>query len=295
MLVNQFLGSNLGPAWSPDGKQIAYGRRSRSPLLKLCIRMIGTGEEREYSPGLAWFARPLQWSPDGQSILVRGQSPEGKTGSYRIDLSTGRVAPVLLKPRAGIAFPARWSADGKAVYYVEQLIDESKRESSRLVRRDLATGRDETVSLPPEGTSFTRHVFPSPDGRHLALWVNRGEQGGLAVMPAAAGRLRELTGPWTDAVADSITWTPDSRQILFVRQQGKLTQVTRSDLWGILVEGGEPMRLGFSTMGRLDRFSVHPDGKRLAFSLSEPTEEVWVMENFLPGFGTQEENGTVGR
>ena len=35
-------------------------------------------------------------------------------------------------------------------------------------------------------------------------------------------------------------------------------------------------------MGRLNRFSIHPDGKRLAFTLSEPAEEIWVMEDFLP-------------
>jgi dipeptidyl aminopeptidase/acylaminoacyl peptidase len=96
--------------------------------------------------------------------------------------------------------------------------------------------------------------------------------------------LRELTGPWADVQPENITWTPDSQQILFVRQEGKLTQVTRSELWGIPVEGGEPARLGFSRTGGLGRFSIHPDGKRMVFSLAEPrAREIWVMENLLPG------------
>jgi hypothetical protein len=28
--------------------------------------------------------------------------------------------------------------------------------------------------------------------------------------------------------------------------------------------------------------SLHPDGRRLVFSISQPSAEVWVMENFLP-------------
>ena len=282
LLVNRFLGSNVGPSWSPNGEQIAYVRRRQLPRAKVCIRTVDTGEEREYSPDLDWFVVPLLWSPDGRSLLVRGKGPDGKTGSYRIDLATGHVAPVLLERLAGVPYLARWSPDGKAVYYVESSSDESTRKSSRLMRRDLATGRDETVNLPPEGISFTRFIYPSPDGRHLALWVNREGQGRLAIMPPAGGRLRELIGPWADAKPESITWTPDSQQILFVSQQGKLAQVTRTELWGIPAEGGKPARLGFSTMGRLDRFSIHPDGKRLVFSLAEPVREIWVMENFLP-------------
>ena len=125
-------------------------------------------------------------------------------------------------------------------------------------------------------------MYPSPDGQHFALWVNRGGQSGLAVMPAEGGELWHLPGPWADVVERSFTWTPDSQQILFIRQEGELTQVTRSELWSIPVEGGEPTRLGFSTRGRLDRFSIHPDGKHLAFTSSEPSTEIWVMENFLP-------------
>ena len=36
-------------------------------------------------------------------------------------------------------------------------------------------------------------------------------------------------------------------------------------------------------MERLGKPSVHPDGRRIAFSAGSPfAAEVWVMENFLP-------------
>jgi len=59
--------------------------------------------------------------------------------------------------------------------------------------------------------------------------------------------------------------------------------VTRSELWGVSVEGGEQRNLGFSVPQQVGSLSVHPDGKHLAFHIQEEATEVWVMENFLPG------------
>jgi hypothetical protein len=50
------------------------------------------------------------------------------------------------------------------------------------------------------------------------------------------------------------------------------------------VDGGEPEKTGIA-MIQLRHFSVHPDGRRIAFSsrgVETKSPEVWVMENFLP-------------
>jgi len=78
----------------------------------------------------------------------------------------------------------------------------------------------------------------------------------------------------------SIAWTPDGRQLFFVRRYLK-NQNTFS-LWRIGAEGGEPQRIGL-TMGDISQISVHPDGQRIAFKAGESKTEVWMMENFLPG------------
>ena len=34
--------------------------------------------------------------------------------------------------------------------------------------------------------------------------------------------------------------------------------------------------------------SIHPDGKRIAFTAGTDREEVWVLEDFLPALGSRE-------
>ena len=73
---------------------------------------------------------------------------------------------------------------------------------------------------------------------------------------------------------------PDGRHLLF--SKGPLGNM---ELWRIPVDGGEPEKLGLAMGGLgLTGLRVHPDGQRIAFSASGgagPTNELWVMENFL--------------
>jgi Tol biopolymer transport system component len=76
-------------------------------------------------------------------------------------------------------------------------------------------------------------------------------------------------------------WTPDSRHIIYARTvQG---EKRKFELWRISAEGGEPQNLGLVMEG-LEPYglSVHPDGKRIAFTAGTGREEVWVLKDFLP-------------
>jgi Tol biopolymer transport system component len=60
------------------------------------------------------------------------------------------------------------------------------------------------------------------------------------------------------------------------------------ELWRIRMEGGEAQKVGSLVKG-LNGLSVHPDGRRIAFTAVEQRgAEVWVMENFLPVAGRRE-------
>ena len=285
LLVKRHLGANFRPAWSPDGKRIAY-ISVRSPGVSaptLCIRSMETGNEQEYLPKLLGFGYP-EWSPDGRSVLVSGADLQGRRGSFKFDLETRQVTPALVGEHGGYSIQPRWSADGKAIYYIEPRVEGTKR-PARVMRRDLGTGRDEQVRVLPEGATWGQ-VFPSPDGRWLALMLSRADETwGYAVMPAGGAEIRELPGPWTDVKPWKLTWAPDSRQILFMRPVGRPGEVMRSELWGVPVQGGEQRSLGFSVPQDVGNLSIHPDGKQLAFHVGEGAAEVWVMENFLPPAG----------
>jgi len=145
----------------------------------------------------------------------------------------------------------------------------------------LGTGRYQQIRVLPE--EAWGQLFPSPDGRWFALMLSHADQTwSYAVMPADGGEIRELPGPWTDVKSWKLTWAPDSRQLLFIRPATGLGGVTRSELWGVSVEGGEQRSLGFSVPQDVGSLSVHPDGKQLAFLVPEDATEIWAMENLLP-------------
>ena len=75
-------------------------------------------------------------------------------------------------------------------------------------------------------------------------------------------------------------WTRDGRYVLFV--MGNRGQPGPTELWRVPAEGGEPQKL--LEMNGLSDISVHPDGRRIAFTGGSTQMEVWAMENFLPGF-----------
>jgi hypothetical protein len=53
------------------------------------------------------------------------------------------------------------------------------------------------------------------------------------------------------------------------------------EIWRVPAQGGTPLKLDLS-VPKLLSFALHPDNRRLAFSvLEESKSELWVLENFL--------------
>ena len=109
----------------------------------------------------------------------------------------------------------------------------------------------------------------------------------MPVTPVTGGegrQLLELVGP--EAIADErewvdvgLGWTPDSRNVLFVKGNAKNPKAR--SLWRVPVVGGEPEDLGLE-MEELREPVISPDGRHIAFTAGGIKSEVWVMENFLP-------------
>jgi Tol biopolymer transport system component len=286
----RLLGGGKGWAeWSPDGQYLAYfaAESGASAPSALHIRAMKTGEERELSLKLdliSYLGR-IRWSPDGRSLLATGKDDKSRVGLYQIDVQTGAVAPIVQGE-----FPyGVWSADGKAIFYALRAPDrsESTEEDKLGIRvRDLGTGRDKAVYRPALPSSI-RHLALSADGRWLAFVSVReieitgkpAIEEALLVMPATGGDPREILKVHRGATEDwnglaALEWTRDGDQLLYNWNR---------ELWKISAKGGQPQKLGLpSTVARRSSVSIHPDGQHIAFTAGESTQEVWVMENFLP-------------
>jgi Tol biopolymer transport system component len=287
-VTDRFIHSNGSPAWSRDGKYLAYySKRVFGEPTGLVIRAALTGEERYVS-----LTQPsprsrlaneggagLEWFPDGGSLLVvryeqrAAGSDDRRHAFYRVDAGDGG-ARLLFKSDIGNGFQGlndpEVSPDGQSIFYVTPIIAGDGTPPRKLVRFDLAVQRE---------TVLTRGVLSSlalsPDGAQVAYAVMspQSSRWGIELMPAAGGEARalDLGAPRPDPIR-GLAWTPDQQSLLFVRA-GKL--------WRVAGNGGEPLDTGLS---KTLTPHVHADGRRIAFeAVDAPARtEVWVLENLLP-------------
>ena len=115
----------------------------------------------------------------------------------------------------------------------------------------------------------------------------------MLVIPTAGGEPREMMRVATEVEPGElthydkgqgiggVTWMPDSRSFL---TRKRLNQ--SDELWRVPVDGGIPSKLDGIIDRNISLPSVHPDGRQIAYAVSEtgPRQpgEVWVLENFLP-------------
>src|SRR5262249_8563355 len=107
-------GLDVDPAWSPDGKRIAYVN-SRN-LTTGPVRIINDDGTPVALPGGVQASGKIAFHPDGQRILGSLQGPDLKAEALAwVDLTTGKTTPVTDPPRP--ARRAALSADGKWIAF----------------------------------------------------------------------------------------------------------------------------------------------------------------------------------
>lgn len=213
------------PAWSPDGKTLAYSS-DKGGKLDLWLRDLATGQDRQLSH-LDHAAVSAAWSPDGKFIAYLDQA--GVLRSF--DLASGTIRQ-LIGPQWEPGRPS-WSADGKTV-----ALAAFKPYSSR-----YREGQSEiqTVNL-DSGEIAYRPTFPhrsigtrgddgpawSPDGKYMAFVV-----GSLLHVQPVDPQGKALGEPKAinKEVTDAVSWSGDSKEILYL-SNGKLRLISK--------DGGTP-------------------------------------------------------
>jgi Tol biopolymer transport system component len=287
-----YMENNGNPCWSSDGKHLAYlsmrGTRGSNFSRTLVIRSAETGEiVREWQPKVNG---PLNgWAPDGRSLLMQGQDDRGRRGAFRVDAQTGVIALLVENtPQSSVQSPQE-SPDGKSLYFWKTLSNDMH----AIVQRDLASGTEKELLRRP----YLRNFFIlSPDGKQVAASsVDSATNSRVMLMiPVGGGEAREVMKVASEVELADVRnfnkgqtvveafWAPDSRSF-FARKRRASGD---DELWQIPVDGGAPRKLDSSISRNIFKFTVSPDGSKVAYRQEEPgprpTPQVWVLENFLP-------------
>jgi Tol biopolymer transport system component len=258
------------PAWSPDGKTLAY-IADVDGVLQVFTRAPGSPSRAQITHGRFDCSDPF-WSPDGTRL-------------YYISLA---------RDRSGL-----WSisaAGGEPEFVMEDVVRAALSPDSRTLAffRDSATfGRVNLwLSSPPGAVpvAYARAPFAaesnyytagtvhfSPDGSKLGAWVNRlgtQETAEFWVLPVGTATPYLAPLPVADLVGFTprFTWLPDSRRVVSALPSPR----PGMHMWLMDTERAAPQLL--TTTGGLENDpAVSPDGKRLALTLQQSDYDLYQL------------------
>src|SRR5262249_48318965 len=105
------------PAWSPDGKRIAYFADAGGEYALHVRAADGKGEAKQYKLGGHGFYEDPAWSPDSKKIAF----VDNALTLYWIDLDSGEVTKVAAERQYGPSnlrsLKAAWSPDSRWIAY----------------------------------------------------------------------------------------------------------------------------------------------------------------------------------
>lgn len=199
------------PAFSPDGRSLAYVTWNDERLAEVRIIDLRSRRSRVLSPEPGYYADP-RYAPDGRHLVYQRQGGAGLLGSahglrpglYEVPVGGG---PARLISREGRQ--PWYSADGSRVYFLT-----GSGLSKTLASVDRSGGeRREHFSL-----KYPSQVIPSPDGRYVAfrelynVYVAPMVDTGRAVELSKDSRAIPVTRLSSD-VGDNLHWSADGQRL----------------------------------------------------------------------------------
>jgi dipeptidyl aminopeptidase/acylaminoacyl peptidase len=269
-------GMALQPAWSPDGRTLAYSLRGLVERgERIMLRAADGDEVRELASIPQSRIIEMAWSPDGETLLVHAQVREGRT-LFGVDIRSGEVREVY----ADLGWAMTIAPDGRLVHVI--VADQPERPAGVYVR-DLASGQEHRIV---ERLPSRPAIGVSPDGQRVALVYTDHDSSTayVATVPIDGGPMHEiarLTYPmhYEPHGFGMAIWTPDARYLLVMR--GEWEREGSHEIVALPVDGGEPIFLMKSPEGQRG-YALHPDGHRLAYTGGEPRMEMWVLDELSP-------------
>lgn len=245
------------PAFSPDGKQLAFAcsLSSRQGEFGLSVATAGGRAPRVIKETSGWL-KGLEWLPDSKTLLFA----EWHTGMEHLmlrelDLANGSVRDRIVG--ADSHFSDAFSANGGHLAYVA-----NSGVKNNIWRVDLRHPNAPPIKL----ISTTRDQFCpkySPDGRHIAFASNRGGPPEIWMSDPEGQNVVQLSN-LRGLATGSPAWSPDSRKVAFDSRIKTSEGQIRADVYIVDVVERTPRKLSTDTPGAFNPSWSH-DGNWIYF------------------------------
>ncbi len=222
--------SIISPAWSPDGRQLAYVS-FESQKAVVWVQDLFSGQRRMLANFRGSNSAPA-WSPDGTRLVVT-LSRDGLSQLYTLPVGGG--TPQRLTSSHSIDTEAVFSPDGSQVYFVSD-----RGGGPQIYRVSAGGGNAERVTF---AGSYNISPAISPDGKLLAYVARDGSAFRVVTMELDGGVLRTLSDTLDD---ESPSFAPNGRLLVYAtRMQGNdvlMTTTLDGKIKTRLLSSGADMR-----------------------------------------------------
>jgi Tol biopolymer transport system component len=273
------------PAWSPDGRFMAFLRLLPSGKDALLLIPAIGGLERKITE-VSGGVRPT-WSPDGNWLAISDKDPESaRFALYLVSVDSGEKRRLTSPPKQffGDSDPA-FSADGRSVAF-RRSVDANSPELNDLYILALSDGWKPAGE--PTQVTFGNKGVQNPawtaDGREIVYASGGLISRGLWRVPAfahTASRAEPQRLPSVGNDASQPAISPSKHRLVYVNS------FSHNSIWRVAVPGleGKKQRprnqpsLLISSTRNDNSPQISPDGKKIAFESSRSgNTEVWVCD-----------------
>ena len=197
--------SLLSPAWSPDGKKLAYVS-FESGNSNIYVQDITTGSRQLISARKGINGAPA-WSPDGKKLAV-SLSYVGNPEIFVIDLATHKET--RLTNNLAIDTEPVWAPDGQSIYFTS---DRSGRPQIYQVASSGGTPQRITFS-----GQYNAKASVSYDGKQIAMVQGNGNVYRIAILDQSLGGQVRFVSP--GPLDDAVSFAPNASMLLYSASEG---------------------------------------------------------------------------
>lgn len=211
----------LSPAWSPDGRQLAYMTYAEHRA-QIVVQGADGGGRRVVVQSDNTSSAPA-WSPDGSQLAVSLSNAQGNMDIYLVGAGGG--TPKRLTDHAGIDTEPVFSPDGGSIYFTSD-----RAGSPQIYRMGRGGGGAERVVV---GGNYSSNAELSPDGQYMALTRQSGGGYQIGLYELAGGRFTALTKGSLD---EGATFAPNGEMLMYTATEGGRSVLKLINLKGEVVQ-----------------------------------------------------------